>query len=280
MQFHPTGTDPTAEGLLVCRNARFNLLVLLAVFWAIPFAWWWFEVRWIAYGCVVLALLLTGPMLGSWRKRGRAENWVLALLPSELWVNLRDCEYYGAEPGLTVVSIPYDEVRAAYKSVHRYKTPDSDGDVSHRDVYLDLQISSPQREQLRDALQQERQLPGPRRKYLGGLVTVGAKNLKQQPVDFVGDDLLRIKFTVGNYGLRPPVKHVLAELRRYTTVREEVEQSTKDWEKLSDSEFNTFLRKLVLDGRDIRAIDLLRRRTGKSTVEAREFVDEIRRQVQ
>lgn len=84
----------------MCRNARFGLLILLAIFWAAAVVWWWFDApRLISYVCGAIALFITPPVLGSWRKRGRPENWVLALHPDGLWVNLRDCEYYLAEPG-------------------------------------------------------------------------------------------------------------------------------------------------------------------------------------
>ena len=107
MKLHPTGTDPTGEARLICRNVRFGLLVLLAIFWGAAIFWWWVEAPlWVIAMCVLVALFLTPLLIGAWRKRGRPENWVLATYPDGLWLNLRYCEHYLAEPGDTVLFVP------------------------------------------------------------------------------------------------------------------------------------------------------------------------------
>src|SRR5215217_1604723 len=131
MQLHPTGTDPISNALVVSRNVRWNIAVLLAIFWAAPVFWWYVSApAWVLYMCIALPLLLTWPMFSSWRKRGRADNWVLALCRDGLWLNLRDCEYSDVEPGETVVFLAYSEISVARRVVHQHTTPSSDGGAS------------------------------------------------------------------------------------------------------------------------------------------------------
>lgn len=278
MQFHRTGTLSPEDASLVCRNARFNILVMLLVFWAIPLVWYWSEVMWLVYACGALALLLTWPMLGSWAKRGRPENWVLAINPNGIWINFRDCEYADVEPGDTVLFVPYEEVLAARKTVHRYKVPGSDGDVSHKDIYLDLQVLSPDVERLRAALQAERQRSTPTKKYLGGVIGVSAGKIKRQPIDMIGEDLLRVKFAAGDFGLLPRLRKVLPELTKYIAIEGEERQTSNDTEEMSDAEFADLVRKLVVEGRQMDATKMVKDRTGKSLAEARAFLEELSRQ--
>ncbi len=280
MQFHPTGTDPTAEARLVCRNARFNLLILWIIFAGVPFLWWWLEAPGIVtYGCAAVALFITPFLWGSWRRRGRPENWVLALFRDGMWVNLRNCEYYRAEPGQTVVYLPYEEILSVNKSIHRYKTPDSDGDVSHKDVYLDFQLDQKQAEQIAEELKRERTRQPFKKSYLWGVVTVSNKGIQHQPVKVSSDALLKVKFTAGNFGLLPRPKKVLAFLDDYLSVAEQNENKTADWENLSEAEFVDFVKKLVHDGETIDATKLLREKRKMSLTEACAFVDEIERQM-
>ncbi len=279
MQFHPTGTLPPDDAAQVCRNSRFHILVVLLVFWAAPVVWYLAGVMWLVYACAALALLLTWPMLGSWAQRGRPENWVLALTSAGIWINFRDCEYAEVEPSDTALFVPYEEILSARKTVHRYKTPDSDGDVSHKDIYLDLQLVSPDVEQLRTALQAERQLSTPTKKYLGGFIGVSAGTIKRQPIDLIGNDLLRVKFVAGTFGLLPRLKKVLPVLANYVAIEGEEQQTSKDTEEMSDAEFADLVRKLVVEGRQMDATKMIRDRTGKSLAEARAFLEEVSRQV-
>lgn len=280
MKLYPTSTDPTGDAQLVCRNARLGLLILLAIFWAAAVLWWWLDApRLIYYLCAGIAMFITPFVLGSWRKRGRPENWVLALHRDGLWVNLRDCEYYLAEPGDTVLFVPYEEIISAKKSIHRYTAPSGNGSRQHKDVYLDLQINSPETELLRAALKADRKRSSPPRKYLGGLVTVSDGGIKRQPTELVRDDLLRIKFTSHNVGLRPRLKRVLSTLAYHVSVEQEQQQAETDWQTLDDTGFHQLVQKMVRDGKDFQAISVLRQRSDMSTTAARDFVREIRRQL-
>lgn len=280
MQFHPTGTDPTKEARMVCRNARFNLVIFLLIFGGAPFFWWWVEAPGIVtYGCAALALFLIPILLGSWRRRGRPDNWVLAFYRDGVWVNMRDCEYYLAEPGETVVYLPYDEILSVSKSIHRYKTPSDDGDVSHKDIFLALQLEEEHAKQIGEKLKRERSRKPAKKTYLWGAVTVSNKGIQHQPVKVSDDGLLKVKFSAGNFGLRPGIKKVLAFLQQHIAVDGQSESKTADWEKLSEAEFVEFVKQMVLDGDTIDATALLRRRKKMSLTQAHEFVEEIERQL-
>ena len=275
MQFHPTGTDPTPHALMVCRNARWNLIALLVVLWAFPtIAWfagapWWFV-------CLAGALpaLLTWPLVQAWRRRGRADNWVLAVYADGLWLNLRDCDYHEAEPAETVVFVPYTELASVRRYVHRYHVKHGTKTRYHKDVYLELQLREPNAAKLQMALADEWQRQPPPRKYFGGQVTSRTRRT-QVPITVEGDNLVRVKFSVSNYGLQPPLKQVLTLLERFVTIDADREPPEEDWMKLDDADFNALVRRLATNGRRIDAMSLLQQRKGISATEARQAVDEL-----
>ena len=280
MQLHPTETNPTENALLVCRNARFGLLILLAIFWAMPIFWWWVDVRIVFYLTFALALMLTPLFIGSWRNRGRADNWVLALYNDGLWVNLRDCEYHRAKSGETILFLSYEEVVSVQKTILRYTTPDSDGDnTHHKSVFLDMQIALDDPESLHNALRADKRRRPIPREYLGGCLSIGLGKIKRAPVEFLSEDLLRIKFSTNNYGLIPGWKKVLAVLGKYVAIENEQLLHRGEWQEMDDTQFNQFIRDLVRDGSDVTSISLLRRRQGMTTTEAHNFIQEIRNQL-
>lgn len=276
MKFYPTGTDPTPSAQLVCRNVRWNLLILLGVFWAIPILWWYFEgPRFLVWLFAVLPLLLTWPILGSWLKRGRADNWVLVLQGDGLWLNLRDCEYAEAEPGNSIVFLPYREIAAARRVIHRYTTPSSDNDsTSHRDIYLELRLRNVDVAALKKAITDERRRDPPEHNHLGGAVTSRIRR-SNWPVELEGEDSLRVKFTVANYGLRPQLKKVLNALGSRVTVESDEKQLTGHWKNLDEKEFDALVRRLVSGGQTMDAETLLKQRNGWTLTEAHNAVEEI-----
>ena len=272
MQFHPTGTDPTPTALLVCRNVRWNLVILLAILWAVPVFWWYVAAPlWVLSLCTALPLLLTWPMVSAWRKRGSADNWVLALYGDGIWLNLRDCDYNEAEPAETVVFLPYREVAAARRVVHRYTTPSSDnGTTAHRDVYLELQLTTGNGA-LTKALADERRRDPPQHSHLGGHVTSQTRRT-QFPIEMESDNAIRIKFSVASYGLRPKLRKVLAALQKFVIVETDQQDSTGHWRTLDDLQFESLVRRLIASGDRMNAVALLRRRKGISLAAARELV--------
>jgi hypothetical protein len=248
----------------------------LAFLWAAPAFCWWAQAPWWATAlCAALPILLTGPMVGMWRRRGRAENWVLALYRDGIWLNLRDCDYLDAPSGTSVVFVPYGEIASARRYFHRYTTPSSDnGDTLHKDVYLELQLQSANIDEVRQALDEERRLQPPTRSYFHGVVTMSTKRT-QFPVELEPDGRLRVKFTVSSYGLRPSLKKVLAKLQQFVDVEADAASQLADWNKLDGAESDELVRRLVKNGQQIDAIRLLKERKGLSTSEANRLVDEL-----
>ena len=276
MQFHPTGTDPTREALLVCRNTRWGVVVLLAVLWVVPVFWWYVGAPWwVTALCAALPLLLTLPFLGVWRRRGRADNWVLAVYRDGVWLNLRDCDYHLAEPAETVLFVPYSEIASARRFIHRYTTPSGEsGDTYHKDSYLELQLNTADTRELRRMLDEERRRDPPQQSHIGGLVTSRTRRT-QAPIELEGEGTLRIKFRMLNYWLSPSLKKVLVTLQRFVTIETEHAPSREEWKAVSGVEFDELVRGLVKNGSRINAMELLRLRKGMSTTEAKQFIDTL-----
>jgi hypothetical protein len=278
MQFHPSGTDPTPTALLACRNVRWNIVIILAVLWAAAIFWWCVPAPyWVRIICTALLFLLTWPIIKSWRKRGRAENWVLAIYNDGVWLNLRDCEYIEAEPANTIVFLPYHEIAAVRRVVHRYTTPSSDNDTtSYKDVYLELRLRTSDNSALKKALADERRRDPPPRSHFGGAVTSQTRRT-QFPVEMEGDSAVRVKFTHfgSGYGLRPALKKVLATLEQFVTVESDEQQSTASWRELDETQFDDLVRRLATSGQSLDAIRLLRERKGLSTTAAHNFVEAL-----
>ncbi len=276
MQFYPTNTDPTSSALLVCRNVRWNIVVMLVVFWAIPLGLWFAGApKWLFYAATILPLLLTWPLISSWRKRGRADNWVIVLHGDGIWLNLRDCEYVEAEAGNTIVYLLYREIASGRRIVHRYTTPSSDhGSTSHKDVYLELRLKSHDCDKLIKALAEERRRDPPKRAHLGGVVTSQTRRT-QFPIEMEGETALRVKFAVGSYGLRPSIKKVLATLGGFIVIEEEHRQISENWRDLDDNAFDDLVRCLARAGKRLDAERLLRERKGLSTTAAHQFIEAL-----
>ena len=280
MKIFSSGTDPTHDAELVCRNTRFGLLILLFVFWGAAGLWWWLEApRIVVYGCAAVALFISPFLIGSWRNRGKACNWVVALHPDGIWLNLRDSEYHEFEPGNTIVFLPYGEIETARKHIHRYSTSDSDGNTSHKDVYLGLTLSCDTTE-LRNAIQAERKRPSAMREYFGGFIRIGQKKIKRMPIELKPEgDKLHIKFSASNFGLSPRLSNVLAVLQKYVQIEGEEEQNDGRWQDLDDTKFDELFCQLIRDGHDIKASKLLRRKQNISISQARKFIEEVREQM-
>jgi hypothetical protein len=278
MQLHPTGTDPTSNALLICRNVRWNLLVLFAILWAIPIGLYLFEAPlWGVLLGAILPALLTWPLLSAWRKRGRPDNWVLAVRGDGFWLNLRDSEYYEAEPGKTVVELTYSDIEFARRVVHRYTTPSGNGKLrTHKDVYLELRLNPELIEQLGAEITAERQRALPEKQLLGGFVKsrTGRTNM---PIETEGEDAVRVKFSAANTGLTPSIKRTIAMLREFVTVEEDHAINSEHWRELSDAAFDDLVLRLAMSGQQIDASNLLQRRRGMTLTEAKNFVDELRR---
>jgi hypothetical protein len=277
MQLHPTGTDPTSLALLVCRNARWNLIVLLTVFWGAAIGWWYVEApTWVVGMCASVALLLTWPLLGAWRKRGRRDNWVLAVHRDGVWLNLRDAEYHEAEPGLTVVYLPNGDIQSARRVVHRYTVPSGTNETTyHKDVFLELKIPPDAVAQLRSEIVAERRRELPEKKHFGGKVTTRTRR-SHMAIEAEADDSIRIKFSGSSIGLKPGIKRTLATLGKFVPINVDYQGRTENWRNLDECQVDELVRRLVASGQTMDASELLMHRKGMNLTEARQFIDELR----
>ncbi len=277
MHLHPTGTDPTPLALLVCRNARWNLIVLLAIFWGAAIGWWYLQApTWVIGLCASVALLITWPLLSAWRKRGRRDNWMLAVHRDGVWLNLRDAEYHEAEPGLTVAYLPYGDIQSARRVVHRYTVPSgTNGTSCHKDVFLELKIRLDAVAQLRSEIVAERRRELPEKKHFGGKVTTRTGR-SHMAIEAEGDDAIRIKFSGSSIGLRPGMKRTLATLGKFVPINADYQGRTENWRNLDDREVDELVRRLVASGQTMDASELLTHRKGMNLTEARQFIDELR----
>ena len=272
MKFYHTGTEYPESADLVCRNIRWNLVILLGVFWAIPVGWWILGAPvWLAFLTGGLALLLTVPLFNTWIRRGRRDNWTVAVTPDGIWLNLRDVEYHRAAAADTIARIPFREIRSMRKSVHRYTTPDSEGgSVKHRDLYLELQLEPSVAVELADAISAEQKRQPASSQFLG--ISVRTKR-NDAPLRIRGD-ALHVKFRTSRYCLSPGLPRVLSVLATRIASDIPVEDKSKDWEQMSESELHDFVEELVSNGDTISACKLLVEKTGVSLTEAHQLVEQ------
>lgn len=276
MRFHASGYDPAPRATLVCRYQRWGLLVILAVFWGAAVAWWRLEApALVTYGVAGLAALITFPVLRTWRKRGRCDNWALAIDPSGVWLNLRDSEYHDAERGETIVHLPYREIRSVRRTIERYTLPHRKNDsTKHREDYLEIQLARPEAPQIAERIAAEQQREAPPHKSFGGMVTTRIPRTVAT-IRTTGDDKVLILYSSRTHRLSPRLSRILAALERYVPIEGDEQSSPESWKTLDDAQLDDRLRALVSQGRLIDAMKLARASKKLSLTEARELVNSI-----
>lgn len=277
MQFHTSRYDPAPRSTLVCRYQRWGLLLVLGMLWGAAAAWRVLDApRLIVYGLALLAALLTLPILRTWQKRGRRDNWALALDAAGVWLNLRDCEYYEAERGETIVHIPYQELRAVRQNVARYTLPEDKNDSSkHRDEYIELILVRPEAQQIAERIAAEQRRETPKRKSFGGIVTTRVPRTIAT-VSTAGDHVVRVLYSSRTHRLSPRMSKILASFERHVPIESPQASELKAWGTMAPAEVDDLLLTLMSQGRIIDATKLARERKGLSQGDARAFVDSLR----
>ena len=277
MQFYTTGYDPTARSMLVCRYQRWGLLLLLSMLWGAAAAWWLLDAPGVVtYGVALLAALLTLPILRTWHKRGRRDNWALALDPAGVWLNLRDCEYHEAERGETIVHVPYQELRAVRRNIERYTLPQDRNDSSkHRDEYLELILVRPEAFQIAERIAAEQRREPPTRKSFGGIVTTRVPRTIAT-VSTAGEDVVRVLYSSRTHRLSPRMSKILAAFERQLPIESQQDSELKAWKAMDPAEVDELLLTLMDQGRIIDATRLARESKGLSLAEARALIESLR----
>jgi hypothetical protein len=174
------------------------------------------------------------------------------------------------------VHLPYSEIEFAPRVVNRYSTPSGNGKTrAHKDAHLELRLNPELVQQLSAEIAAERQRALPEKQLFGGFVKsrTGRTNM---PVDAEGENAVRIKFSAANSRLAPSIKRTIAMLREFITVEEDHVINSEHWREMSPTEFDDLVLRLAMSGQQIDASNLLQRRRGMTTTEAKTFVDELR----
>jgi len=96
------------------------------------------------------------------------------------------------------------------------------------------------------------------------------------PVSLPEPDQIRIAWRggTGNW-VSPSLRHLLRELAGLVPTGEATHTRRQDWRDLSDAAFDDQIMGLVQAGDTVSAANMLVRRRGYSTTEARRFVEEL-----
>src|SRR6185295_17673734 len=199
--------DATLDGSgLVCRQGRLHGAVGLVLFSLIlvgaPILWWR-----IGFGdpriyCIVFALLavLVIPILiGDFRARLRAGNWLVWIRHDGLWINFRSYQDQSSLDALAVVQLDYEEIVAVSQDVEIYSTPGSKGgSVRQKLQSLEIRLTHSITSELEAALSATRHHAQPERVYLG-LIRVKS-GVSHFPVSLPAADVIRVAWRGGSAG--------------------------------------------------------------------------------
>jgi hypothetical protein len=229
----------------------------------------------IAILCAALAALITPLMLSTWRNRGRAENWALALSEQRVWINMRSGDHqYGADLP-SVLSLDFSDIREAARHVHNFTAPDSDGGTAdHKRSYLELRLMRPVSQDIREALGIIYTEKLPTRSYFGGRVTTTGR-VTSFPFEIAGPTTLRVHWSGQNQSLSPRLSKVLGALSQRVGVGEPQSEPALDWETMDQAEFDQYLVQLSRGGQKIAAVSAARQRLDLSLKQAVDFVDTL-----
>jgi hypothetical protein len=225
----------------------------------------------IAYyisGVVFLSLFLMRRLLLA---RLRPSNWLARMRHDGLFIQFRSyLNYHLPAEDLTVVFIPYRDIRSARLVRERAKVPDQEGGTSVRTRRLvELELAG-DLVPLSKALAVESARPAPQEKtWYGKTSTL----YRHYPVRMVTSPFLQVEWPVV-----PSATSFLDALRPYTTIVPPVELS-EDFahlDNLSRAEQEKRLQDLDRRGRTIAAVYMARRLYGYDLNQAQAFVEGLR----
>jgi hypothetical protein len=234
------------------------------------FAFAWIKGAWPMYyiaAVVALCLLLYQRLIFG---RFRSSNWLLRMTDHGLYVKFRSyLNHHFAAEDLTVVFLPYSEMRSARMVKERQESPDRDQHsamtrTTRRTLELELSSNSTD---FALALAAERE-------RVFGKIPYGNRRISSRyhhfPVRLVSRALLRIE-----WGVVPGSQKILGALTRHTLVQSAAE-ATKNYtnlDQLSRQEQETRLVELAESGDMIGAIAIARRLYSYDLTAAKQFVE-------
>lgn len=238
------------------------------------FIFGWLKSAWLAYyvAAVLLIVLLIFQKLIT--ARFRPSNWLLRMTDHGLFIKFRSyLNNHFDDQDLTVLFLPYSEIRSARSVKERREVPDlTEGNPSRtttkRRKIIEFELAGDSTPLAR-ALARERE-----RLFSKSVIGAGRISTRYQhlPVQLTTRTLLQIE-----WGVVPRAQTLLDALTRHTLVQNPAAVS-KDFvnlDKLSREEQEARLLELVESGDMIGAMTLARRLYSYDLTAAKQFVEEL-----
>ena len=230
------------------------------------------SVRWIFGDYLAAVLLLFLLLMHKFITACfRPSNWLVRMNDQGLFIQFRSyLNYHLPADDLTVVFVPYQEIRSARLVCERARVPDAEGRTATQTLrYVEFELAG-DTGPLAKALAAESAEPAPKEKrWYGSTSTL----YQDYPVRMASPPFLRVRWSVV-----PRAQTFLDALRPYTTIADTVliSQDSAHLESLGREEQQQRLRELAQRGETIQAIYIARRLYGSGLSEAREMVEGLR----
>jgi len=259
----------------VFRYSRLRAVVgatILAVIALAAFLFGWLKNVWLAYyvaAVFVFCLLIFQKLVTA---RFRPSNWLLRMTDHGMFVKFRSyLNHHFDDQDMTVVFLPYSEIRSARLLKQRQELPDRNdrnqpGTSTQTRRLLELVLAGDSTE-FADALAKERERVFT--KTNRSAVKVSSR-YQHFPVRLASPTLLRIE-----WGVVPRIQTILDALRRHTLVQAagEASQNYANLDQLSRQEQETRLLELAESGDMIGAITIARQLYSYDLTAAKQFVE-------
>jgi hypothetical protein len=229
--------------------------------------------RTFGYYLAVLAFLFLALMHRFITARFRASNWLVRMNELGLFIQFRSyLNFHLPAEDLTVVFLPYPEIRSARLIREHTKVLDSGGQTATQTLrYIEFELGG-DTAALAKALDAESAERAPKEKrWYGSTSTL----YEDYPVRMATLPFLRARWAVV-----PRAQNFLEALRPYTTIADPIvmSQDFSQLQSLSHEEQQKSLRELTQRGETIQAIYTARRLYGCGLNEAKQMVEGLRGQ--
>jgi hypothetical protein len=276
MQLMRLADVPSDPRQRVFYYSRFRAIIGVAVVTAVAggvFLWGWLNNVWPAYyvaAVLIIFLLIFQKLITA---RFRPSNWLLRMTDHGLFIKFRSyLNSHFDDRDLTVVFIPYSEIRSARLVTERQNVPqlgDRDATTRARPI-VELELVA-------DSVPLAKILAGERERVFGkSVVGVGRISTRYQhvPVRLAAPARLQIE-----WGVVPKAQILLDALTRHTLVQppEFARKDFADLETLSKEEQEARLLELAASGDMIGAVALARKLYSYDLTRAKQFIEELMR---
>jgi hypothetical protein len=279
MQLMRLADAPTDQNRRDFYYSRLRAIVGAAILVAIAlgaFLWGRLNNAWLAYYLAALPLIFLLIFQKLITARFQASNWLLRMTDHGLFIKFRSyLNHHFDDRDVTVVFVPYSEIRSARLVKQREELPDRD--QSNRAATTTRTRRIVELELAGDPTPLGRALAGERDRLFGKAV-IGAGRISTRyqhlPVQLARPALLRIE-----WGVVPSAQTLLDALGRHTSVQNAaaVSKALVDLDNLTKDEQEARLFELAASGDMIGAVTLARRLYSYDLTAAKQFVEELLR---